>query len=242
MLAGRIGLARAEAQRLVGTQSDRRNARRADGRGARRRPVGVTGAFRECGQMIIPAKALLLLMVVGLAAACSEEDTWSGKVGVGEMWRGVVIAPEDRCAPYERSDYAYDSRLLEAALLRELGGVYGPYTGRCFGDRRKTDVEHVIALSEAHDSGMCKRPLEDKARFASDLLNLTLAAPEVNREEKRHYDAAVWLPEKNACWFAARVLSVRRKYGLTIDEAEADALEDVLSACVSTDLVRYCTP
>lgn len=192
--------------------------------------------------MTIVAKTLVLLMVVGLAAACGEEETWSERADVGEMWRGLAVAPEERCAPYERRDYAYDSRLLEPMLVRELGGVYGPYTGRCFGDPRQTDVEHVIALSEAHDSGMCNRPQDEKARFASDPLNLTLASPEVNRDEKRHYDAAEWVPEKNACWFAARVLSVRQKYSLTIDDAEADALEGVLSACESTDLVRYCTP
>ena len=41
----------------------------------------------------------------------------------------------------------------------------------------------------------------------------------------------------NACWFAARTLEVRRKYGLTIDRAEADAVEGILSRCGSTDMV-----
>ena len=192
--------------------------------------------------MMILVRTLILLSVLVAAAACGEEGSWSEQVDVGEMWRGLTIAPEDRCAPYSRKDYAYNSRILEGLLVRELGGVYGPYTGRCFGDRGQTDVEHVIALSEAHDSGMCERPQEEKARFAGDPLNLTLASPEVNREEKRHYDAAEWLPEKNVCWFAARVVKVRQKYGLTIDEAEAQALEHVLRECESTDLVRHCTP
>ena len=191
--------------------------------------------------MMIQAKALVLLAVFALAAACGEEGSGSEQVDVGEMWRGLAIAPEHRCAAYDRKEYAYNSRVLEAVLVRELGGVYGPYTGRCFGDPRQTDVEHVVALSEAHDSGMCGRTQADKARFASDPLNLTLASPEVNREEKRHYDAAEWLPEKNGCWFAARVVSVRQKYDLTIDRTEAEALEYVLSACESTDLVRHCT-
>ena len=194
--------------------------------------------------MVIRAKTLAVLTVlaVGLAVACGGEEWSSEHVEVGEMWRGLTIAPEYRCAPYDRRDYAYNSRVAEAALVGELGGVYGPYSGRCFDDRRQTDVEHIIALSEAHDSGMCGRPKAEKIRFASDVLNLTLAAPGVNREEKRHFDAAEWLPEKNDCWFASRVLSVRQKYGLTVDQAEAEALEEVLRACDSTDLVRYCTP
>ncbi len=192
--------------------------------------------------MAIRAKTLTLLLVLVLSTACGEEGSLSEQADVGEIWRGLAIAQEDRCAPYDRRDYAYNSRVLEPELVRELGGVYGPYTGRCFDNARQTDVEHVIALSEGHDSGMCGRSQGEKARFASDPLNLTLASPEVNREEKRHYDAAEWLPEKNACWFAARVVSVRQKYGLTIDQAEAEALEYVLSACDSTDLVRHCTP
>ena len=193
--------------------------------------------------MLIEGRTLILLMVLMLAlgAACGEEEASSQTVDLGEMWRGLTVTPEVRCAPYDRRDYAYNSRVLEAALVRELGGVYGPYTGRCFGDSRATDVEHVIALSEAHDSGMCGRAPADKARFASDVLNLTLASPQVNREEKRHFDAADWLPEENVCWFAARVVDVRRKYGLTIDQAEAEALERVLSGCESTDLLYLCT-
>ena len=172
----------------------------------------------------------LTLMVLFLSAASVQAETW----------RGLTVAPEKRCAPYERSDYAYQSRLLEALLVLQLGGVYGPYTGRCFRSRRQTDVEHMIALSEAHDSGMCGRSMIQKVRFANDPLNLTLAGPVVNREQKRHYDAARWLPEKNRCWFAARVVAVRLKYGLTIDAAEVRALEAVLSSCESTELVRQC--
>ena len=184
----------------------------------------------------------LLLVVLALAAACGEEDTGFEQIDAGETWRGLTVAPEDRCAPYDRRDYPYNSRVLEVDLIRASDGVYAPYTGRCFEDRQQTDVEHMVALSEAHDSGMCGRSLAEKARFAGDPLNLTLASPEVNRQQKRHHDAAGWLPEKNACWFAARVVEVRQKYDLTIDLAEAQVLEAVLSLCESTDLVWHCRP
>ena len=94
-----------------------------------------------------------------------------------------------------------------------------------------------MARSEAHDSGLCAADAETKKRFASDLLNLTLASPEVNRQQKSAKDAAEWLPDLNQCWFADRVVQVHQEYQLTIDETESDALETVLSGCSSVDMV-----
>ena len=50
-----------------------------------------------------------------------------------------------------------------------------------------------MATREAHDSGLCARDRATRARFATDLRNLTLAAPRLNRQ-KGHKDAAQWLP------------------------------------------------
>ena len=88
------------------------------------------------------------------------------------------------------------------------GIVYGSYTGRTFADRGETDIEHIVARSEAHDSGLCAADSATRKRFASDPLNLTLAAPNVNRHRKVAKDAAEWLTDLNRCWFAGRVLWV----------------------------------
>ena len=120
--------------------------------------------------------------------------------------------------------------------MRALGAAYGPYTGTCFASQRDTDIEHIVAASEAHDSGLCAADAETRARFSRDLRNLTLASPQVNRYEKSGKDAAEWIPRRNQCWFAARVVEVRRAYGLTVDRHEVAALERILSGCASTQL------
>ena len=155
-----------------------------------------------------------------------------------DTWRGIVVAPENRCADYnKRRDYPY-SPSVEDRIVAGLGGrIYGPYTGRTFSSTRRTDIEHIVAASEAHDSGLCAASAETRRRFSSDLLNLTLAGPKVNRHEKSGKDAAEWMPRMNRCWFARTVVEVRRKYGLTIDRREAAALERVLSGCASTEMV-----
>ena len=95
----------------------------------------------------------------------------------------------------------------------------------------------MVATSEAHDSGLCAADAATKRRFAGDLLNLTLASPSVNRHQKSGKDAGEWMPRMNRCWFAGRVVAVKRKYRLTVDAREARALEGVLSGCASTEMV-----
>ena len=153
-----------------------------------------------------------------------------------DTWRGLLVAPEHRCAPYNARDYAY-AQSVEGKIVAELGGIYSPYTLERFASTRETDIEHIVARSEAHDSGLCAADLATRRRFASDLLNLTLADPDLNRHVKRDHDATHWMPPRNRCWFANRVVEVRRKYGLTIDRLEANALERLLSTCTSTELV-----
>ena len=70
-----------------------------------------------------------------------------------------------------------------------------------------------------------------RKRCVSDLDNLTLATPALNRHEKVAKDAADWLPDLNRGRFARTVIAVRQEYGLTIDRREVDALEAVLEGC-----------
>ena len=171
---------------------------------------------------------ILLALVAALGI---QTESWGQ-----ETYRGVRVAPEYRCAAYDRDDYSYPQS-VELDVIAGIGKIYGPYTGRCFATRGETDIEHVVALSEAHDSGLCSADAATKSRFARDVLNLTLAGPDVNRYEKGARDAAEWQPRRNACWFAQRTLEVRRKYGLSIDRREASAIERTLVACSSTDMV-----
>ena len=158
-----------------------------------------------------------------------------------QTWHGLRVAPESRCSPYRASEYSYPQS-IEARIVESLGGVWSPYTGRTFAGRGETDIEHMVARSEAHDSGLCAATTETRRRFATDLLNLTLASPGVNRGQKNDRDAAAWLPGRNRCWFADRVVRVRQKYRLTIDRREANALDQVLASCASTSLVRGGAP
>ena len=115
---------------------------------------------------------------------------------LADAYRGIQIAPESRCAPYDPY-----SQTVEQRIVASLGAIYGPYTGSCFASASETDIEHMVATSEAHDSGLCAAGATTKAAFASDPLNLTIASPSVNRHSKSSKDVAEWTPAMNACWF-----------------------------------------
>lgn len=175
-------------------------------------------------------KFFLLLVVLGLG---------SGLLFAEEMWRGLRVAPENRCAPYDRNDYRYPQS-VELEIIRSMDGrIYSPYTGRYFKFHSQTDIEHMVATVEAHDSGLCARSNRVKRQFASDLDNLTLASPEVNRQQKSYFDAAEWLPHYNKCWFVHRNIQIRLEYQLTIDREEANAIDKVIENCDSFKMVFY---
>jgi len=145
------------------------------------------------------------------------------------------IAPERSCSQYDQSDYSYPQS-VEPQIVRQMGGrIYSPYTGQCFSSTGETQIEHIVARSEAHDSGLCAASRATRQAFARDILNLTLASPSVN-SQKGAKDAAEWLPTMNQCWFVSQVVAVKRKYGLSMDPAEAQRVQSVLNGCSSTDM------
>ena len=174
---------------------------------------------------------LLVVITVGLIS-----DVWNR---LADPLHGLRIAPENRCSPYYPDNYRYSPK-LESRIVTdmELGGrIYGPYEARYFGSIKETDIEHIVARSEAHDSGLCRASVSTRRAFSNDLLNLTLASPWVNRHSKRGKDAGEWLPDYNICWFADRVVKVKRRYSLTVDRREADILKWVFANCRSTRLL-----
>ncbi len=177
--------------------------------------------------------ALLVVLTAAALYAAGAQNTSQAQ----EQWRGLRVAVENRCAPYDRDDYPYSQSVELNIIAREGGAICSPYTNECFETRFETDIEHIVAVSEAHDSGLCAASNATKRQFSSDLRNLTLASPALNRNQKRAKDAADWRPTQNRCWFANQIITVRRAYDLSIDRREANALDRILEGCGTTGTV-----
>ena len=200
---------------------------------------GVSGDFTELIENDIATGTYSVVVEdtdFALTTGCSLSLVETIDTGTS-TWRGLTIAAENRCSPYDSNDYRYPQS-VEAQIVADMGGIiYGPYTGTHFDSTSETDIEHMVARSEAHDSGLCDVTSATRTQFSRDLLNLTLASPTVNRHQKRAKDAAEWLPDLNQCWFADRVVKVRQEYDLTIDQTEADALDAVFDGCTSFEMI-----
>ncbi len=148
---------------------------------------------------------------------------------------GIRIAPEVRNTPLDRRDYAYQQS-IELSIIVRQGGIFSPYANCFFTDRIETDIEHIVAVSEAHDSGLSSRSDSERKAFGQDLDNMTLATPRLNRYEKAGKDPAEWLPEKNQCWYVAKYIEIKKKYRLTMDAAEAAVIFKVFESCESSGI------
>lgn len=149
---------------------------------------------------------------------------------------GVRIAAEIDDGSYNRSDYNY-SGSIEADIVNRQGGLFSPYSLNCFDSASDTDIEHIVATAEAHASGMYAKTGEERGDYAKDLNNLTLAAPSVNRHQKSDKDPAEWMPENNRCWYVGKWVEIKKKYNLTMDQAEADSITAVYQECHSFDMI-----
>lgn len=158
----------------------------------------------------------------------------------GAALHPVLDIPIEREAPrdgYDRGDYYYPPS-VEPRIVESQGGVFSPYSLRCFDSIDKTDIEHIVAAVEAHESGMWDATEDEKDAFAQDLANLTLAAPDLNRREKSDKDPSEWMPENNRCWYVGKYVEIKRKYGLSMDQAEADSVLAVYASCSTFDTVK----
>ena len=142
-----------------------------------------------------------------------------------ETWRGLKVCDERPRDGYDRDAFGTSYSSLEGEIIAALpptmkanGQVYTPYSCLAFDitpdGTAATDIEHIVALAETHDSSIA----DDRRRdIASDLDNLTIADPTVNRSEKSDRDAADWMPARHGAWFAERVIQVKLEYGLSVD-------------------------
>jgi hypothetical protein len=126
-----------------------------------------------------------------------------------------------------------DDCKVMSGLLRD------PYTGKDITFSRGVDtssavqIDHVVALSDAWQTGAQQLTADQRQQLANDPLEL-LAVDGPANQQKSDGNAATWLPPNKAfrCQYVARQIAVKAKYTLWVTAAEKDAMQRVLAGCI----------
>jgi hypothetical protein len=118
----------------------------------------------------------------------------------------------------------------------ESGVLLDPFSGENINFQRgeKTSalvqIDHVVALSNAWQTGIFKADLATRKNFANDPLNLLAVKGSLN-SQKGDGDAATWLPPNKQfrCDYVSRQVEVKVKYGLWVTKPERDAILRILT-------------
>lgn len=178
------------------------------------------------------AKTLEELPVKGKAP-----QTGYSRAQYGEAWAdtdGNHCDTRDDVLARDLTDVTYRSGRCKVAS----GILHDPYTGRTihFVAGAKTSdavqIDHVVALSDAWQTGAQQLSAQQREQLANDPLNL-LAVDGPTNTAKSDGDAATWLPANTSfrCTYVGKQIQVKKKYGLWVTQAEHDAMRKVLASC-----------
>jgi len=180
------------------------------------------------------ATALAALAVKGRAA-----KTGYSRDAFGPAWADV-----DRNGCDTRDDVLRRD-LTSVAVTAGTGGcevttgtLADPYSGTRIPFTRGVDtssavqIDHVVALSNAWQTGADAWSPNKREAFANDPLNLLAVQGRLN-EQKSDGDSATWLPPATGirCAYVARQVAVKAKYGLWVIPPEQAATTRILTGC-----------
>jgi Protein of unknown function (DUF1524) len=109
------------------------------------------------------------------------------------------------------------------------------YDGYSTPDPGELEVDHLVPLAEAWESGASGWSDERRETFANDLdrPDALIAVTAATNQSKSDGDPADWMPPNRDAWcrYAGAYVTQKAAWDLAIDPAEHDALENVLATC-----------
>ena len=127
-----------------------------------------------------------------------------------------------------------------------LDDPYVPHTIQFKRGKDTSDdvqIDHVVSLSDAWQTGAQAISATDREQFANDPMNL-LAVDGPANQAKGDGDAATWLPNNKdfRCTYVSKQIDVKAKYHLWVKEAEKQAMIDTLKNCGAVLPEKTATP
>jgi len=193
------------------------------------------------------------LLAISLAVAPAVSTNASAgtvTVRLREAVRNLPVATETR-AGYDRGKFNHwidadgdcqdtrDEVLAIESLVTvdgcdiQAGKWRSYYDGVVTRDSTNFDIDHLVALAEAWDSGAKRWTAGTRKRFANDLRDsrsLVAVSASSNRS-KSDQDPAEWMPQLRQCKYITQWVAVKIRWRLKVDGAEKRFLAQQASGC-----------
>ena len=102
-------------------------------------------------------------------------------------------------------------------------------------DSSKFDIDHMVPLSEAWDSGAWNWNADQRKHYSNDLDQpfFLIAVTASSNRSKSDRDPAEWMPPNSAyhCEYVRIWIEIKRAWDLSVDQAEHDYLAQKLASC-----------
>jgi hypothetical protein len=208
-------------------------------------------------------KVIALTAVFSLAFTTGAvgADTTTKFASVDAAIKVLKIAPDVRTG-YARSNFKHwsdldkngcntrnDVILAEALvkpkvdagckIVKDTGKWHSAYDGLTVTNFSALDVDHMVPLAEAWDSGASKWDAKKREVYANDMgdPNSLIAVTAATNRSKSDQDPAEWLPAKDVCTYIKNWVHVKVRWSLTVDEKELKVLKDTNAKCPKAKLV-----
>ncbi|MDX6301411.1 MAG: hypothetical protein QOF53_2625 [Nocardioidaceae bacterium] len=136
---------------------------------------------------------------------------------------------------------AAESRTRVSGCDVRRGRWMSYYDRRTFTRSSGLDIDHLVPLAEAWDSGARKWSAGTRQRYANDLgdsRTLVAVSASTNRS-KGDRDVAQWLPRHGRCRYVSQWTAVKTRWGLTVDRAEKRRLTRLAAGCANVVLTLH---
>lgn len=107
-------------------------------------------------------------------------------------------------------------------------------------DAKKLDVDHMVPLAEAWDSGASSWTPEQRQMYANDQADPRhlIAVTGPSNRSKSDQDPAEWMPSNKSyhCEYLANWVSIKIRWSLSVDKAEKDFILSAIKPCKATKI------
>ena len=156
-----------------------------------------------------------------------------------DLFKHWVDADRDGCST--RAEVLLEEAVVapevtgRCSITRDTGEWYSLYDGVTVTNAGSLDIDHMVPLAEAWDSGASQWDAQRREEYANDLGDprALIAVTAKSNRSKSDQDPAEWMvsDEEAVCEYVASWTAVKHRWGLTVDEAEAAALAEAAAGC-----------